>query len=168
MGAIATTECTTIHRHIGNGPSIIKTFLPAASTTYTIGEFVTIDAYGRVDNTIADDADVAGVVAATVDNSTGAADNTDKMVPIIVQGNVWCDFLCERSGQTYDDAFEIGSQCSAQGDSGTTAAEGQALVSKTGQTNYNFTSLSIQAIPASGDPYLRRGLAFFKGNGCWA
>ncbi len=165
MALTATTYADVIHRHIGSASrdTIVKSFYPLASTTYVAGQFVTIDAAGRVDNTIADDAAVDGIVFSSVDNSTGAADNTNKMVSVIVKGNVFCDFLCEAAGGAYDDAFAIGTQCSAQGDSGTTAAEGQALVAVAGASNQLFTSLTIHALPAAGTE-LVKGLAFFKGS----
>jgi hypothetical protein len=168
MALTATVHADTIQRSIGSASrdTIVKSFYPLAATKYARGDFVTIDTAGRVDNTIADDAAVDGIVFSKQDNSLGANDNTDRMVAVVVKGNIFCDFLCGATG-SYDDAFAIGTQCSAQGDSGTTADEGQALVAVSGASNQLFTSLSIHALPSSGQE-LVKGLAFFQGSAKFA
>ena len=171
MSKTATIYADTIHRWIGNGDkNVIKTFYPLAATTYTYGQFVTIATTGRVTNNATDDVAIDGIVMANVDNSLGAADNTDKMVPVLVYGTCWVDCFQQVSGQTYDDALTIGLACSVGGDAGTTVAEGQAVVGTSTLSNKNFTSLSIQAIPvtASGEiDWIRIGYFLFRGNGKW-
>jgi len=160
MALTSSTYPTTVHRHIGNGPSIIKTFYPTAATTYTIGDFVVVGATGRLTLQGTDQTEITGIVASTVDNSVGANDNTDKMVPVIVQGNVWVDFLI--SNTTYL-GIGIGTQCTIAGDSGTTCDEGQSVANISGATVLPFTSLCIQA--ATIGAVAKKALFFFKGQG---
>ena len=160
MALTSTTFPTDVHRHIGNGPSIIKTFYPTAATTYTIGDFVVVGATGRLTSQGTDQTAITGIVASSVDNSLGANDNTDKMVPVIVQGNVWVDFLI--SDSTYL-GVGIGTSCTIAGDSGTTCAEGQSVANISGATVLPFTSLIIQA--ATTGAAVKKGLFFFKGEG---
>ena len=160
MALTSTTYPTTTHRHIGNGPSIIKTFYPTAATEYTIGDFVVVGSTGRLTLQGTDQTAITGIVASSVDNSDGAADNTDKMVPVIVQGNVWVDFLI--SSATYL-GVGIGTACTIAGDGGTTTAEGQSVANINAATILPFTSLIIQA--ATTGLAIKKGLFFFRGSG---
>jgi predicted dehydrogenase len=164
MALTATNYPTTVQRHIGNGPSIIKTFYPTAATSYLMGDFVVVGATGRLTKQGTDQTAITGIVAADVDNSAGASDNTDKMVPVIVKGNVWVDFLI--SDTTYL-GIDIGTQCTIAGDSGTTCAEGQSVANISGATVLPFTSLCIQAATLA--IAKKKALFFFKGHdGRWA
>ena len=157
--ATATVEVTTAQRFIGEGDKgIIKTFYPLAATTYTYGQFVTISTVGRVTNQGTDQTAIDGIVMANVDNSAGAADNTAKMVPVLVKGNCWVDFLI--SDTTYL-GIDIGTACTIAGDSGTTCAEGQSVANISGATVLPFTSLSIQAATAA--IAKKKGFFYFKG-----
>lgn len=163
MAKTATTYATTIHRHVGNAnETITKNFYATAAVSYLAGDFVTIDANGRVVKASTDGQSVDGVVNANVDNTLGANDAV--MVPVTVKGNVWVDFFNEQAAGTYDDAFTIGGACGVGGDSGTTADEAQALCQTAALSSKQFTSLSIQAIPASGTQVVL-GLAYFQGSG---
>ncbi len=166
--ALTTTAdyATTIQRHIGSATEpVIKSFYAAAATSYTRGQFVTIDSNGRVANNATDDAAIDGVVNVDCDNSTGAAD--DKMVSVIVKGPVWVNGIFSSAG-AFNSAASIGAQGTVCGDSGTTAAEGQAVGFLYAGSNKLFTSLSIQAIPSSGPIVLKQMLCYFEGNGKWA
>lgn len=166
MALTSTTYATSIARNIGNAAQVvIKSFNATASVSYAVGDLVTIDANGRVVKNATDGASIDGVVYANVNNSTGANDAVQ--VPVVVKGNVWVDGFLEASGGTYDDALTIGGACGASGDSGTTAAEGQALSQTAALSNKQFTSLSTQAIPGAGVSKVR-ALFFFQGNGKWA
>lgn len=163
MALTATTYADAVQRHIGNAnETLVRTFYASAASSYKKGDFVTIDTAGRVVKNTTDDAIIDGVVASDVDNSLGAADDT--MVPVVVKGNVWVDGIFDASTGAFDDPAAIGTQMSVAGDSGTTAAEGQALAAVAGATNKQFTSLSIHAIPAAGTEVVKM-LAFFQGSG---
>ncbi len=162
MGKIATVYATSSLREAGSASEqITKTFRALAATSYKIGDFVTINAAGRVAINAANDAKIDGIVMANVDNSLGA--NDDMNVPVLLKGNVWVDLIVGATG-SWDDAFAIGTNCGIGGDGGVTAATGTA-VAATGTTgNRTFTSLSIQAKPAAG-VILRKGLFYFRGSG---
>lgn len=158
-----TTEVytTSSNREIGSAnEQVIKSFRAKASTSYLAGDFVTIDASGRVALNATNDAKIDGIVSIDVDNSDGANDAV--MVPVILKGNVWVDCMVGATG-SWDDAFSIGSNCGIGGDDGTTAATGQAVVATGTAGNRTFTSLSIQAKPAAG-VILRKGLFYFRGS----
>jgi len=160
MALTSTTYPTSVHRHIGDGPQVIKTYNPTAATTYTIGDFVVVGTTGRLTAQGTDQTAITGIVASTVDNSAGANDNTDKMVPVIVKGNVWVDFLISDSVYL---GIGIGTQCTIAGDSGTTCDEGQSVANISGATVLPFTSLSIQAATTSAAA--KKALFYFKGQG---
>jgi hypothetical protein len=166
MSLTATLFPTTVARYVGNAEKTVqKTFLAAASTSYSAGDLVTIATDGSVVKNATDGAEIDGVVAANVDNSVGALG--DKFVPVTVKGNVWVDGFIDISGGTYDDAFAIGSQCGASGDGGTTVSEGQAISATAALTSKQFTSLVVQALP-TGVAKKYRTLAFFQGSGKFA
>ena len=153
----------TLHREHINGAqdTLIKTFGALAATNYTRGQFVTVGTTGLVTANATDDAVIDGVVYADVVNLTGAAG--DKVVPVVVRGVVEADALIMATGGAFDDAFAYGTQCSVAGDSGTTAAEGQAVVAVASASNKQFTALFTHALPASGND-LVKGTWFFQGS----
>ena len=163
MALTATTYADTIHRWIGSATETIKkTFYAAAATSYTKGDFVTIGTDGTVSVNATDGAAIDGIVDVTVDNTDGAAG--DLFVSVLVKGNVWADGLFSATGGDFDDVAAIGTQMGVAGDSGTTAAEGQALVGTPGGAgNQQFTSLSIHVLPSAGNELVKM-LAFFEGN----
>lgn len=161
MAKEATTYATSSNREVGSANNnLTTTFRAKASTNYTDGAFVTIDAAGRVALNATNDAKIDGIVVGNVDNTDGA--NDDVMVPVLLKGNVWVDLIVGATG-SWDDAFAIGTNCGVGGDGGTTAATGQAVAATGTAGNRTFTSLSIQAKPAAG-VILRKGLFYFRGS----
>ena len=162
MAVTSTTETTSVNREIGSAnDNLTKTYKALAATKYTYGDIVTIDAAGRPVINVTNDAKVDGIVMTDVDNSTGANDAVN--VSILVRGNVWLDCLIGTTGGDWDDVFEIGTNCGVGGDGGTTAATGKAVVATGTAGNRTFTSLSVQAKPATG-LVLRKGLFYFRGS----
>ena len=166
MGLTAVNYATTQQRHIGDsvGP-IVKSFLATAATSYKEGDFVTVDANGRLVKATTDGQAIDGIVNASVDNSLGA--NDAKLVPVIVRGNVIVDGFQDISAGPYDDPFSIGGACGVSGDSGTTVPEAQAISQTAALANKQFTSLSINAIP-TGTAKVVRVLAYFNGSAKFA
>lgn len=162
MAHTATTDADDIRNEIGIGPSKIATFRAKASTSYTKGDFVTIDTNGRVVLASTNGQNIDGIVNEDVDNSSGADDALT--VPVLIQGAVKVDGLFSATGGTFDDTISIGTQLGVAGDSGTTADNAQALVvTPGGSANKQFTSLTIHALPSSGNE-LVTVYAYFQGH----
>jgi len=160
MALTATNFVTTVKRSIGNPEEKIRSFDAKAATSYSKGDFVTVDTDGRLTLQTADQTAIDGIVTVDVDNSLGANDAVK--VPVLVKGNVFVDLMI--SSATYL-AIGIGTQCTIAGDGGTTTEEGQAVANINAATVLPFTSLSIQALTTGAE--VKKGLFFFKGNGNW-
>lgn len=145
------TYPTTVLREVGDNGNKVVTFRAAADTSYALGDLVTIDANGRVAKVSDAAAVVDGVVAASVNNTGGAADA--KQVPVTLKGVVWVDVSLAHDGT----ALTIGAIAN-------TITGGQVIRPAASGNNRTFTSLSIQAVPASGFATYK-GLFYFQGTG---
>jgi hypothetical protein len=164
MALTTTTYTTSNERNYGVGfEGTIRNVKALAATTYTKGDFVTVDTAGRAALNTTNDEEIDGIVTSNVDNSEGA--NDDVMVPILVRGTAWVDVVYSNATGDWGEAFAVGTQCSVHGDGGTTAATGQAVAAATG-TNRIFTSLATQAVIAgtAAATAKRKGLMLFRGS----